>query len=56
MNVFEKLNEGKHTKIVNKSNDGLRSINDTNTFDYYMQDKMTNKSCEDNNYNNDYDE
>jgi hypothetical protein len=21
-----------------------------------MQDKMTNKSCEDNNYNNDYDE
>jgi hypothetical protein len=56
MNVFEKLMEGKHTKIVNKSNDNLISINDTNTFDYSMQDKMTNKSCENNNYNNDYDE
>jgi hypothetical protein len=56
MNVFEKLMEGKHTKIVNKSNDGLKSINDTTTFDYSMQDKMTNKYCEDNNYNNDYDE
>jgi hypothetical protein len=56
MNIFEKLMEGKHTKIVNKSNDGLKSINDTNTFDYSIQDKMTNKSCEDNNYNNDYDE
>jgi hypothetical protein len=48
--------EGKHTKIANKSNDDLKSINDTNTFDYSMQDKMTNKSCEDNNYYNDYDE
>jgi hypothetical protein len=56
MNVFEKLMEGKHTKILNKSNDDLKSINDTNIFDYSMQDKMTNKSCEDNNYNNDYDE
>jgi hypothetical protein len=56
MNVFEKLMEGKHTKIVNKSNDYLISINDTNTFDYSIQDKLTHKSCEDNNYNNDYDE
>jgi hypothetical protein len=56
MNVFEKLMEGKHTKIVNKSNDDFKSINDTNTFDYSKQDKTTNKSCEDNNYNNDYDE
>jgi hypothetical protein len=56
MTVFEKLMEGKHTKIVNKSNDDLKSINDTDTFDYSMQDKMTNKYCEDNNYNNDYDE
>jgi hypothetical protein len=56
MNVFEKLMEGKHTNIMNKSNDDLQSINDTDTFDYCMQDKMTNKSCEDNNYNNDYDE
>jgi hypothetical protein len=56
MNVFEKLIEGKHTKILNKSNDDLKRINDTNTFDYSIQDRITNKSCEDNNYNNDYDE
>jgi hypothetical protein len=56
MNVFEKHMEGKNTKIVNKSNDGLKSINDTNTFYYSKQDKITNKSCEDNNYNNEYDE
>jgi hypothetical protein len=56
MNVFEKLMEGKHTKIVNKRNDDLISINDTDTFDCSMQDKLTNKACEDNNYNNDYDE
>jgi hypothetical protein len=56
MNVFEKLIEGKHTNIVNKSNDDLKSINDTNTFAYSKQTNMTDKSCEDNNYNNDYDE
>jgi hypothetical protein len=56
MNVFEKLMEGKHTKIVNKINDDLISINDTNTFDYSKQNKMTEKSCEDNNYKNHYDE
>jgi hypothetical protein len=56
MNVFEKLMEGKHTKIVNKSNDDLKSINDTNTFYYSIKDKITNKYCEDNNYNYDYDE
>jgi hypothetical protein len=48
--------QGKHTKIVNKSNDDLKIINDTSTFDYSIQDKMTNRSSEDNNYNNDYDE
>jgi hypothetical protein len=32
MNVFEKLMEGKHIKIANKSDDDLKSINDTNTF------------------------
>jgi hypothetical protein len=48
--------EGKHTKIVNKSNDDLKSIHDTNTFAYSKQNKMTDKSCEDNNYNNDYNE
>jgi hypothetical protein len=56
MNIFEKLMEGKHTMIVNKRNDDLISINDTNTFDYSMQDKITHKNCEHNNYNNDYDE
>jgi hypothetical protein len=56
MNVFEKLMESKHTKIVNKTNDDLKSINDTSTFDYSIQDKITNKYCEDNNHNNDYDE
>jgi hypothetical protein len=56
MNVFEKLMEGKHINIVNKNNDDLISINDTATFDYSMQDKLTNKSCEDNNNNNYYDE
>jgi hypothetical protein len=56
MNVFQKLMEGKHTMIVTKSNDDLISINDTDTFDYYMQDKITHKNCEHNNYNDDYDE
>jgi hypothetical protein len=56
MNVFEKLMEGKHTMIVNKSNDDLIIINDTDTCDYSMQDKITHKYCEDNNHNNDYDE
>jgi hypothetical protein len=55
MNVFEKLMEGKHTKIVNKGDDDLKSINDTNTFAYSKQNNMTDKSCEDNNYNNDND-
>jgi hypothetical protein len=56
MNVFEKLMEGKHTMIVTKRNDDLISINDTNTFDYSMEDKITHKNCEHNNYNNDYNE
>jgi hypothetical protein len=56
MNVFEKLMEGKHTMIVTKSNDELIIINDTDTFDYCMQDKTTHTSCEHNNYNDDYDE
>jgi hypothetical protein len=54
MNLFEKLMEGKHTVILNKSNDDLISINDTDTFDYDMQNKCTHKHCEHNNYNNDY--
>jgi hypothetical protein len=53
---LKKLMEGKHTLIVTKSNDDLISINDTDTFDFSMQDKITHKNCEHNNYNNDYDE
>jgi hypothetical protein len=49
MNVFKKIMEGKHTKIVNTSNDDLKSINDAKTFDYSKQDKRTNTYCEDNN-------
>jgi hypothetical protein len=56
MNVFEKLMEGKYTRIVNKSHDDLISINDTNTFDYSIQDRITHEISEHNNYNNDYDE
>jgi hypothetical protein len=56
MNVLEKLMEGKHTKTVSKSNDDLISINDTDNFDYSMQDKITHKNCEHNDYNNNYDE
>jgi hypothetical protein len=56
MYVFEKLMEGKHTKIVTKSNDDLIRTNDTDTFDYSMQDNITHQNCEHNNYNNDYDE
>jgi hypothetical protein len=48
--------EGKHTKIVNKSDDDFKSINDTNNFAYSKQNNMTDKSCENNNYNNDYEE
>jgi hypothetical protein len=56
MNVFKKIMEVKHTKIVDKGDDDLKSINNTNTFDYSKQNNMTDKYCEDNNYNNDYDE
>jgi hypothetical protein len=56
MNVFEKMMEGKQPMFVTKSNDYLISINNTDTFDYSMQDKITHKISEHNNYNNDYDE
>jgi hypothetical protein len=56
MNVFKKFMEGKHTKIVNKGDDVLKSINSTNTFAYSKQNNMTDKSCLDINSNNDYDE
>jgi hypothetical protein len=48
--------EGKYTMIVTNRNDDLISINDTETFDYSMQDKITHKYCEDKNNNNNDDE
>jgi hypothetical protein len=48
--------EGKHIMIANKSNDDFISINETDTFDYSMQDKITHKNSEHNNNNNHYDE
>jgi hypothetical protein len=55
MNGFEKLMEGKHTNNVTKSYDDLININDTDNFDYSIQDKTSHKKCEHNNYNNDCD-
>jgi hypothetical protein len=55
MNVFEKLMEGKQQMIVNRNNDDFISINDTNTFDYSMQNKCTHGSIKHNDYSNDYD-
>jgi hypothetical protein len=54
MNVFESLMEGNQPMCVTKSNDDLIIINDTYTFDYSMQDKITHEISEHNNYNNDY--
>jgi hypothetical protein len=56
MNVFEKLMEGRQQMFVNKHNDDLISINDTNTCDDYMQNKCTHESIKHNKYSNDYDE
>jgi hypothetical protein len=55
MNVFQKLMEGKQQMFVNENNDDLISINDTNTFDYSMQNRITHAISEHNNYYNDYD-
>jgi hypothetical protein len=49
MNVFEKLMEGKQQIFVNKNSDDLISINDTNIFDYSMQNKNTLESINHNN-------
>jgi hypothetical protein len=56
MNVFQKLMECKQPMFVNKSNDDLISINDSDTFDYSIQDKMTHAISKHNSYSNDYDE
>jgi hypothetical protein len=47
--------EGKHKMSVSENNGDLISINDTDSVDYSMQDKITYKNSEHNNYNNDYD-
>jgi hypothetical protein len=41
MNVFQKLTEGKQPMFVNKSNDDLISINDTDTFIIYRIKLLT---------------
>jgi hypothetical protein len=56
MNFFEKLMEGKQPMFVNNTNDDLESINDTDTFDYSIQDKITHEISEHNSYNNYYEE
>jgi hypothetical protein len=56
MNFFEKLMEGKQPMFVNENNDGLISINDTNTFDNSMQNKNTHERIKHNNYSDDHDE
>jgi hypothetical protein len=42
--------------FVSENNDDLISINDTNTCDYYMQNKCTHGSIKHNDYSNYYDE
>jgi hypothetical protein len=54
--VFEKFMEGKQQMFVNENNDDLISINDTNTFDYSIQNKNTLHRINHNNYSDDYDE
>jgi hypothetical protein len=49
MNVFEKRMEGKQQMFVNENNDDLIIINDTNTFDYSIQNKNTLESINNNN-------
>jgi hypothetical protein len=56
MNVFEKLVEGKHKEIVSNYDGDSTSINSTNTLSHSGQNNMTDKSCLDNNYNNNYNE
>jgi hypothetical protein len=56
MNVFEKLMEGKHTEIVSNDDGDSTSINSTKKMFHSGQNNKTEKSCLDNNYNNNYDE
>jgi hypothetical protein len=55
MNVFGKLMKGKHKEMVSKDDGDSTGITSTNTLFYFGQNNMTDKSCEDNNYNKYYD-
>jgi hypothetical protein len=56
MYIFEKVMEGKHKEVVSNDDGYSTSINSTNTLSHSGQNNMTDKSCLDNNYNNNYDE
>jgi hypothetical protein len=56
MIVFEKLMEGKHKEIMSNNDDDSMSIKTTNNLFHFGQDELTEKSCLDNNYKNNYDE
>jgi hypothetical protein len=56
MNVFEKLLEGTHKEIVSNDDGDSTIINSTNNLFHFGQNNITDKSCSDNNYNNNYDE
>jgi hypothetical protein len=47
---------GKHKEIVSNDDGDSTSINSTNKLFHFGQNNMTDKSCLDNNYNNNYDE
>jgi hypothetical protein len=48
--------EGKHNDIVSNNDDDSMSIESTNNLFHFGQNNSTEKSCLDNNYNNDNDE
>jgi hypothetical protein len=53
---FEKLMEGKHNEIVKNSDDDAIIIEITNSLFHFGQNNSTDKSCLDNNYDNNNDE
>jgi hypothetical protein len=52
MTVFLKLMEGKHNEIVINDDDDSMSINSNNNLFCFGQNNLTDKTCLDNNYNN----
>jgi hypothetical protein len=55
MSVLEKLMEGKHKQIVSNDDGDSNSINSTNNLSNSGENNITDKNCEHNNYNNNYD-